>query len=180
MLLVAGAGLVLGAVLLAMALASYRPSDPSINTAAAGPVQNWVGGGGAFTADLMLSLFGPPAGLIVPFILLLGFRLARGAPLGRWAGILLLSLLRIILVGTAAALLIGGAVTGLPAGWGGAFGLSLAGLIALGIGAIGEPDVVMPFRIAAITLFGLSGCPLVLCLAYCENPDFSPKGPSKA
>jgi hypothetical protein len=51
---------VLGLVAL-VALASYRPGDPSFNTASAGPVSNWMGWSGAYGADLLLSLFGPGA-----------------------------------------------------------------------------------------------------------------------
>ena len=45
-----------------LALVSYRPSDPSLNTAAGGPVGNWMGSPGAWTADMLLSVMGPPVG----------------------------------------------------------------------------------------------------------------------
>src|SRR5687768_7565088 len=119
------AGLALSAVSLfaLAALVSYRPSDPAINTEAAGPIRNWMGGAGAWTSDLLLMLMGPPAALLLPLLLVIGLRLARGAAPGRWLRSLLLTLLGIALLGTAAGLLVGGAVNGLPAGWGGAIGL---------------------------------------------------------
>jgi S-DNA-T family DNA segregation ATPase FtsK/SpoIIIE len=155
--LLGGATLIVTAVLLLIALASYRPTDPSLNTAAAGPVQNWIGVPGAYASDLLLSLFGAPAGLLLPLIVVLGLRLARGAEAGRWGRALLLTMLGLVFIGTAAALLSGGAVNGLPASWGGALGLSLAKLIDFGIASLGQPDISEPFRLVAVGLTGLTG-----------------------
>jgi S-DNA-T family DNA segregation ATPase FtsK/SpoIIIE len=155
--LLGGAALIVGAVLLLIALASYRPTDPSLNTAAAGPVQNWIGVPGAYASDLLLSLFGAPAGLLLPLIVVLGLRLARGAEAGRWGRALSLTMLGLVFIGTAAALLSGGAVNGLPASWGGALGLSLAKLIDFAIASIGQPDISEPFRLVAVGLTGLTG-----------------------
>jgi S-DNA-T family DNA segregation ATPase FtsK/SpoIIIE len=149
--------LIASALLLLAALVSYRPSDPALNTAAAGPVANWLGPAGAFASDLLLSLWGPLAGLLLPLIFVLGLRLARGAEAGRWLRALVLSILGITFVGTAATLLFGGAINGLPAGWGGAFGLSLGKLADLGIGLIGEPGIAEPFRVVAVALLALTG-----------------------
>jgi len=155
--LLGGAALIVAALLAAVALIGYRPSDPSLNTAAAGPVNNLMGSTGAYASDLLLSLLGPPVGLLMPLMLVLGLRLARGADIGRWGRALLLTLAGIVLVGTAAALLFGGAVNGLPAGWGGAFGLSLAKIVELGIAQIGEASIAQPFRIVAVALIALAG-----------------------
>jgi S-DNA-T family DNA segregation ATPase FtsK/SpoIIIE len=158
--LIAGAGLAVGAVAAAFALASYQPTDPSLNTEAGGPVQNWIGGAGAWTADLLLTLFGPPVALLLPLAFLSGVRVALTAPGGRWKALLALTLGGIILLGTAAALLIGGAINGLPAGWGGAFGLTLAGLIDRGMALIGEPGISDPFRVVIMALFAFAGLTL--------------------
>ncbi|WP_225421155.1 FtsK/SpoIIIE family DNA translocase [Sphingomonas parva] len=155
--LIAGGTLIVAALLAALALASYRTSDPSLNTAAAGPVGNWLGTPGALSADLLLFLWGLPAVLLLPLVLLLGVRIARGVGAGRWRKSLLLTIAGLVLSGTAAALLSGEAVNALPAGWGGAFGLSVAKLVGLGLGAIGEPGIVEPFRIALIVLFAVAG-----------------------
>ncbi|HEV2746822.1 MAG TPA: DNA translocase FtsK 4TM domain-containing protein [Allosphingosinicella sp.] len=154
---VCGAGLVAFALLLLLALVSYRPSDPAFNTSAAGPARNWMGEAGAYGSDLLLSLWGPAAGLLLPLLALLGLRLARGAATGRWLRALLLSIAGIVFLGTAVALLFGGAVNGLPAGWGGTFGLSLARLVDMGIATIGEPGIAEPFRVVIVALVSLVG-----------------------
>ncbi|MGE5723479.1 MAG: DNA translocase FtsK, partial [Sphingomonadales bacterium] len=156
-LVLSGAALIVGALLTVVALVSYHPSDPSLNTAAAGPVLNWLGPPGAYVADLLLTMLGPPVGLLLPLIMLFGLRLARGAHAGRWFLSLMLSLIGLLFIGTAASLLIGNAVNGLPAGWGGAFGLSLARLINLGLAQIGDESVAAPFRIAAVGLSAFAG-----------------------
>ena len=157
MLVLSGAALVGGSLVLLAALASYHPSDPSLNTAAAGPVLNWFATPGAYLADLMLTLLGPPVGFILPLLILFGLRLARGARVGRWGRDLALSLLGLLLIGSAAALLIGSAVNGLPAGWGGALGLSIARLINLALRQIGDDGLAAPFRYAAMALLLFTG-----------------------
>ena len=112
--LLAGLALSLGAVLTLGALISYRPSDPSMNTAAGGPVGNWIGGGGAWLSDLLLMLMGLPVALLLPLTFLIGLRLVRGAEAGRWLRSLLLTLFGILLVDAAAGLLVGGAVNRPP------------------------------------------------------------------
>src|SRR5688572_28479600 len=77
--LLIGGGIGAAALLMLLALVSYRWTDPSLNTAAAGPVRNWVGAPGAWSADLLLSLFGPPAALLFPLLALIGIRVASGS-----------------------------------------------------------------------------------------------------
>jgi S-DNA-T family DNA segregation ATPase FtsK/SpoIIIE len=59
---VLGLVLVVGAVLLLLALVSYTPSDPSMNTiggyATGRPARNWTGLVGAWGSDLLLQVFG--------------------------------------------------------------------------------------------------------------------------
>jgi S-DNA-T family DNA segregation ATPase FtsK/SpoIIIE len=97
--MLAGIVLIVATLLLALALATYQPTDPSLNTAAAGPVQNLAGPTGAYASDLFLSLMGPPVVLLLPVLLIIGLRLARGAEAGRWLRALLLSMLGIVLIG---------------------------------------------------------------------------------
>jgi len=156
-----GGLLILLALLILAALVSYRPSDPSFNTAAAGPVRNWLGTPGAYVSDLLLSLWGPPAGLFLPLLALIGIRLARGAEPGRRVKAFIVTAIGITLIGLAAALLVGGAINGLPAGWGGAIGLTLGKLVETGLTAIGQPDIVEPARIVIVVLAALGG--LLLC-----------------
>ena len=159
--LAAGGALALGALGAALSLATYRPTDPALNTEAGGPVENWLGSPGAWMADLLLTAFGPVSALLLPLLFLSGIRLALGAPRRRFGRLLAISLIGATLAGTAAALLIGGAINGLPAGWGGIAGLSLAALIERGLAAIGEPEIVEPFRIVVTVLLALAG--IVLC-----------------
>jgi S-DNA-T family DNA segregation ATPase FtsK/SpoIIIE len=156
-LLLWGAVLIAGALVLLVSLATYRPSDPSLNTAAAGPVTNWFGIPGAYFADISLTLFGPPVALLAPLIMILGLRLARATRVGRWGRDLALSLAGVLLVGTGISVLIGNAVNGLPAGWGGVLGLAIAHLISLALDLIGDSGVALPFRYFTVLLAAVSG-----------------------
>jgi S-DNA-T family DNA segregation ATPase FtsK/SpoIIIE len=153
----AGVAIVTGTLCALLALATYHSADPSLNTAAAGPVRNWLGSPGSYSADLLLLLFGPGAALLLPLFFLFGVRLLGGSEPGRWLRALLLSLLGILLAGTAATIVAGEAVNGLPAGWGGALGITLARLIESGIARIGDAGVAQPFRLAAAGLGFASG-----------------------
>src|SRR4051812_24378189 len=157
-----GIALSASAIFALIALITYHPSDPSLNTDAAGPVQNWMGSIGAWTSDFLLMVLGPTAGLLLPVILVIGLRLARGVEPGQWLRAMLVTALGIALVGAGAGLFAGGAVNGLPAGWGGAIGLALAGLIDWMLGFLGDSGIVAPFRIALIAIFAAIG--LALCL----------------
>ncbi len=73
--------LIVSAVFLFLALASYSPLDPSFNTAgpspASDPARNWVGMVGAYTSDLLLQVFGIAAFLLPAYLALLGSRWFR-------------------------------------------------------------------------------------------------------
>ena len=70
--------LLIAALLILLALVSYSPLDPSLNTAAPGadirPPHNWIGVVGAFGADLLLQLDGISAFLLPVFFVLLSLR----------------------------------------------------------------------------------------------------------
>ncbi|GAC1477727.1 MAG: hypothetical protein NVS2B11_00650 [Acetobacteraceae bacterium] len=66
-----GVALGLAALLLLLALASYNPHDPSLNTATSRPPSNWVGLAGATTADVLIQSFGAAA--ILPALALLAW-----------------------------------------------------------------------------------------------------------
>ncbi len=74
----AGGGLILLCLALLLALASYNPSDPSLNTATTLSPRNWLGLPGAWVADLLLQGFGLAALAIVLPIGALGLQLAQG------------------------------------------------------------------------------------------------------
>jgi DNA segregation ATPase FtsK/SpoIIIE, S-DNA-T family len=145
------------AFLLALALVSYSPSDAALNTAAGGAPRNWVGGLGAWTSDLLLSLFGPAIGLVLPLLLVMALRLWHDRFVGRWKRNLPLALIGITLVGTALALVRETAVMGLPGGLGGAVGFLGAKLAALGLDAIPDAAVRWWVQAGVIGLVGLSG-----------------------
>lgn len=82
----AGAGL-------ACSLLSYTPDDPSLNTAAIGPVVNWLGLSGAYAADFMLQVFGLIAWPLAIVWLIWGWRYVTGlALLAPWLRSILLPL----------------------------------------------------------------------------------------
>ncbi|HYE24723.1 MAG TPA: DNA translocase FtsK 4TM domain-containing protein, partial [Clostridia bacterium] len=66
------------ATLLFLALASYSPLDPSLNTAAdppgSRPAENWIGVLGAYSSDILLQALGLAAFLLPVFIVLLAIR----------------------------------------------------------------------------------------------------------
>src|SRR2546423_2348617 len=71
--------LLVAAILLLLALVSYSPLDPSLNTAApfTARAHNWIGVVGSTTSDLLLQLFGISAFLapvVIAFLALRWFR----------------------------------------------------------------------------------------------------------
>lgn len=73
------------AILLVLALVSYSPLDPSLNTAAtpaAGkPAHNWIGVVGALVADIALQLFGVAAFLLPAFLAMYSLNWFRSRPI---------------------------------------------------------------------------------------------------
>jgi S-DNA-T family DNA segregation ATPase FtsK/SpoIIIE len=104
-----GLVLVLAALLLILALVTYHPSDPSLNTAT-GPatphaVRNWIGLFGAWLSDLLLQALGVTAFFLPLWLGGLGWTWMRsrpgGSPFLRWTG----TLLAVVFVPTVLALL---------------------------------------------------------------------------
>jgi S-DNA-T family DNA segregation ATPase FtsK/SpoIIIE len=69
--------ILVSAVLSFLALASYSPLDPSLNTAASQPVRNWIGLFGALASDVLLQLCGITVFLVPLGLGLLGARWFR-------------------------------------------------------------------------------------------------------
>jgi len=73
------------ALLLVLALVSYSPLDPSLNTAAtppaSKPAHNWIGVVGAIISDLAVQVFGAAVFLIPVFLVLFGLRWFRSRPI---------------------------------------------------------------------------------------------------
>ncbi len=145
------------AFLIGLALVSYHPSDAAMNTAAGGAPSNWVGEPGAWTSDVLLSLFGPAVGLLLPLLLMMALRLWHDRFVGRWKRNLPLALLGIMLVGTALGLIRQTAVEGLPGGLGGAVGYLGAKLAGLALAPIADAAVHWWAQTGIIGVIGLGG-----------------------
>ncbi len=67
------------AVLVALALISYSPKDPSWNVSApeGAPTQNWIGPAGAYGSDLLFQIFGFASFLLPMAIAVVGWRWCR-------------------------------------------------------------------------------------------------------
>jgi S-DNA-T family DNA segregation ATPase FtsK/SpoIIIE len=124
------------AVVLSLALLSYSPSDPSLNTAAGSVEHNWMGIVGSYASDLMLSLLGIPAILFLPLMLVLANRLWRAIEQPGWKKQLLWCLLATLLIGTGLSLWFPDSQADLPSGWGGLAGMLVAKAINAGLGLI--------------------------------------------
>jgi len=70
------------ALLLLLALLSYNPADPSLNTAGSVAARNWTGVAGAWVGDMLLQLFGMTAYLLPITLLMLGLAWLRSRPVG--------------------------------------------------------------------------------------------------
>jgi S-DNA-T family DNA segregation ATPase FtsK/SpoIIIE len=137
--LIAAIALFVGTLLMALALASYHPSDPALNTASGGSPANLVGPPGAWFADIALTLFGPAVALLLPIGPILGLRLWRDLPLGHWVRMLRGAAIGVALMASALAFVSGSSVLALPAGWGGVIGLSVASAVHWALSFVGEP-----------------------------------------
>ena len=75
------------AILLVLALVSYSPLDPSLNTAASpvagSPAHNWIGIVGALVSDLVLQFFGVSAFLLPAFLGMFSLTGSARAPSAR-------------------------------------------------------------------------------------------------
>ncbi len=152
-----GSVLVVVAIIAALALISHSTTDPSFTTAAGGPPENWLGAVGAYSSDLALLLFGIGSALFLPVIGLAGLRMVRLAPTGRLGRALLVSAVAAILFGIALSLTSASAVSGLPAGWGGAIALAAANGLEFLISLIPDSRFVEPVRLAVLVLFAAAG-----------------------
>ena len=148
--------LFVGTVLMALALASYRPGDGSLNTAS-GATGNLVGAPGAWFADLALTLFGPAVALLLPIAPIVGLRLWRDQPAGAWQRMLRNALLGVALMATALACVADDAVLALPFGWGGAVGLGAVAGARWALGFAGDARITWWSVVALGLLCGVAG-----------------------
>jgi DNA segregation ATPase FtsK/SpoIIIE, S-DNA-T family len=149
--------LIIGAMLFAFALVSYRPSDPAMNTAAGGPANNWVGAPGAWVSDIMLWLAGPATILFAPIIFVTAVRLWRDVPVTGWRRRLIGAGAGIALIGVALSLFKGEAMFGLPAGLGGVVGLTGAGVFKWGVAFIPDAQIAGFVTLAIMAILAIAG-----------------------
>jgi len=152
-----GIGLIGLSIALGVALVTHSSVDPSFTTAAGGPPTNWLGPFGAYSSDALLFLFGPAAALFLPLIALIGLRMVRGVDTGPLRRALLVAALGVALIGIALGLYAGSAVSGLPAGYGGALGLAGAYGVDAAVKLVGNPSIEGPMRLALMAVLVLSG-----------------------
>ena len=144
-------------VALAVALVTHSSVDPSFTTAAGGPPTNWLGSFGAYASDALLFLFGPAAGLFLPLVALIGLRMIRGVDTGSMRRALLVAAVGVALIGVALGLYAGSAVSGLPAGYGGALGLAGAYGVDAAVRLVDSPSIEGPLRLALMAILVLAG-----------------------
>jgi DNA segregation ATPase FtsK/SpoIIIE, S-DNA-T family len=79
-----GLGLIAAGAALLLAIGSYSPSDPSLNSASTGAIRNLAGRPGAIAADLALQSLGLAACLLAIVFALWGWRILAHHSLPRW------------------------------------------------------------------------------------------------
>ncbi|WP_326523733.1 DNA translocase FtsK [Sphingomonas sp.] len=149
--------LLLATIVVALALVSYHPGDPSLNTAAGGPARNLIGAPGAVIADLLLIVLGPAVALMLPLGLVFSARLWRDVPVGRWGRMTRTTFIGVALMASAFAFLSSESVLALPGGWGGIVGLAVADACKWVIALIGEPTVALWTQRGVGVALGLAG-----------------------
>ncbi len=169
--LIGAAALALFALFYTLSVLSYSPGDRALNSAAVDAPGNIMGQSGAYLADAALFLFGLPAILLVPMMLVLARRLWRDVPQPFWKRRILTCMAGMILIGFGMAHWQHGETVGLPAGRGGAFALLLDnGAMALLDRLDGGWRIFA--RILLITAPLLGGLALVLRALELEKPLF--------
>ena len=168
--------LFLATVLIALALLSYTPSDPSMNTVAGDHVANIMRAPGAWTADFLLWLLGVPVALILPLMAVTARRLWGDQDMAGWQGQFGRCLVGIALIGIALALFQSDPLVGLPAGWGGIVGL----VTARGLGSLlaqfpAAAPWIKGILVVLLSIVGLFSCYRSLAL---EKPIFTLRRPS--
>ena len=120
---VVGAGLVMVSLLLLLALLTYSPADPSLNTAADARAGNYLGPQGAVVADVLIQSVGLAAYLLPAVLLGWAFRLMLQRPIRRLPRRLVMLVLALLFGGLACSIL--NPAMSLPAGPGGTVNVPL-------------------------------------------------------
>ncbi|KQN92468.1 cell division protein FtsK [Sphingomonas sp. Leaf231] len=155
--LIAAIALFVATVAMAVALATYRPGDAALNTAAAGVSGNLLGPPGAWFADFALTLFGPAAALLLPVAPIVALRLWRSQPTGDGWRMLRNTAAGVALMAITLACVAPGAVPALPFGWGGAVGSGVVAAFRSAVALIGEVQVTWWSVVALGIVTGIAG-----------------------
>lgn len=147
LVIAAAVGLAAFTIFLTLAFLTYDSTDAALNTAANGNAANWMGGPGAWFADLGLSIGGAPIVLLLPLLGIMAWRLWSGEPQPFWPRQLAYSFAGILLVGLGAELWAPANGAPMPAGWGGIIALVVGGAVAPLFELAGDP-------VAALARFG--------------------------
>ena len=146
-----GVSLIVMAMLLAVALASWSVQDPSLSHATNTPVRNLLDLPGAIVSDLLMQLFGIASVVLVLPIAVWGWRLCTHRPLRRERLRLLAWIAAVLLGASFAACLPRTGAWPLPAGLGGVTGDSLLRLSVF----LGGDGVLFFFRLVIGTVTGI-------------------------
>jgi S-DNA-T family DNA segregation ATPase FtsK/SpoIIIE len=153
----AGAVLVLTSLLVTLALITYNPRDPSLDTAIDGPATNFLGHDGSYVADALVQAVGLAAYLIPVVLLGWAFRLLLTRPLHglpQKFGMLVLALF----FGATACSILDVKAVPLPAGTGGAVGWAATHLLEqMGLGAVKLPAAMVAAALVALLLLLVTG-----------------------
>src|SRR3954470_24600334 len=156
----AGVALIVVAMLLAAALASWSVQAPSLSHATDAPVHNLLGVTGAMLADLLMQLLGIAAVALVLPVAIWGWRLTTHRPLYHERLRLAVWLLAVLLTASFASCLPRTPAWPLPAGLGGVFGDALLRLSVLlgGGGVLATTRIVIGFLsgVGAVVAFAIA------------------------
>ncbi len=164
--------LTLFAVFYGLSVLSYSPADPAFNSAASAVQHNWMGQAGAYMGDAALFLFGLPAILLLPLMLVLARRLWRDVAQPRWRRQLTICVIGMVLLGFGMAYWQHNNTVGLPAGWGGTLALMLDGGATALVEHIDSGGWRTVARVLIILVSLLGGIALVVRSLELERPLF--------
>jgi S-DNA-T family DNA segregation ATPase FtsK/SpoIIIE len=128
---ICGLALIVLAMLLAVALATWSVQDPSLSHATRAPVRNLLGAPGAVVADVLMQLLGVAAIALVLPVAIWGWRLVTHRPLHRERIRVAIWIVAVLLAAGCIACLPHGAAWPLPAGLGGVIGDALLRFVML-------------------------------------------------
>ena len=160
-----GLALALAGVAMLVALASYNPRDPSMNTATSQHATNLVGPAGSVLADFLLQGFGVAGGLPALALIAWAWRVATRRGLSRPVLRVLAMLLAVLAFATVFAMVPPHPAWPTSAGLGGAGGYLLsATFLGLSLGSLESLAAVVVFTVSALlatvlTAFGLGLTP---------------------